>query len=374
MTWFWSTLERAQATKPWRVWNRYGQARGNVLAGGMAYTGFFSLFPALALGFAVIGLVAGDSADLQLSIARRVNEIIGTTVIGTRPGEGVVGVDRLVEGKVLTWAGVAGLVVLLLSGLGWVDAVRQGVRAVCGLPDEGNPVVSKLVDVVLLTVLGLATLLSAVATVSLSAASSSVLDWLGLADSAPVRVLVAASFDVVLIVTDGLLLAFLVRAVSHVRLAWQDLLAAVAIGAVGLFALKVGGGLLLAQATRNRWFAAFSVVIGLLLWFNLASRIVLLAASWAATSAADHGRPVAPQTEQDEPDQHDDEDDGAGRGPQVPAAVVVAQRDADRVSVLAGAVLGAGAVAVLGAVRNGAAALTGRDRSDRADRSDPTRS
>ena len=38
-------IHRLQASRPWRAWQRYGQARGGVLAGGMAYVAFLSLLP-----------------------------------------------------------------------------------------------------------------------------------------------------------------------------------------------------------------------------------------------------------------------------------------------------------------------------------------
>ncbi len=44
--WVDARLEPLRRTLPWRAWARYNAVRGNVLAGGVAYFAFFSLFPA----------------------------------------------------------------------------------------------------------------------------------------------------------------------------------------------------------------------------------------------------------------------------------------------------------------------------------------
>lgn len=347
-----SKVDTLRRTPAWRAWTRYTLARGNVLAGGMAYAGFFSLFPALAVSYTVFGLVVGGSADLRRDVTERVNEIFGATVVGSRPGQGVVTVDTLVQGNVLTVTGLVGLLVLLVSGLGWIDAMRQGVRAVFGLGDEGNPVLLKLQDVAVLVVLGLAVITSVVLTLALAAASSWSLDRLGVTDSGVVRFLVSFLLDVVLLGFDAVLFVCLVRVLARVRVSLGELGGGALIAAVGLFALKVGGGLLITVASRNRFLAATSIIV-LLLWFNLASRFVLIAAAWVATTVED-ARAAAPASVQP-----------AVQPAAVVAAPVVGTRAADRVSVVAGAVLGAATVAVLGALRRGVAGVVRGSGADR---------
>src|SRR4051812_28928171 len=100
-------MHRMQASLPWRAWERYGKARGGVLAGGMTYVAFFSLFPALAVGFTVFGLIVGNRPELQAQVIKSVNDAFGTTII-TPPGEteGVVGIDTLTASNSLTLLGI----------------------------------------------------------------------------------------------------------------------------------------------------------------------------------------------------------------------------------------------------------------------------
>ncbi len=275
-------LARLQATRALRAWNRYGVRRGNVLASGIAYVAFFSLFPALAIGFTVLGLVVGGRRDLQRQVADYVNDTIGTTVIGVRDGEGVVSIDRLVAGDLLTVTGAVAAVVMLLSGLGWVDAVRQGIRAMFDLHDEGNPLLRKLFDIVVLAVVGIGVLLSVAASLLLSAAGGAALGWLGV-DDGVAALLLQLAVDLVLVGVDILLFLMFFRLLARVHRPVRELLGAALFGAIGLLALKLGAGLLLRMASGNRFLASASILIGLLIWLNMIGRLTLLAAAWAAT-------------------------------------------------------------------------------------------
>ena len=267
-------LARAQASKPWRAWNRYGAARGNVLAGGIAYVAFFSVFPALALGFTVFGLVVGGRVEVQERVATYVNDAFGSTLIGLPGDDAFVSIDQLVQGDLLTVTGALGVGLLLFSGLGWVDAMRQGIRAMFTLPDEGNPVLRKLMDLAVLALVGLGVLASVIVTVALSAATGAVLTWLGVA-STPGQVAVQILVELAVLALDIVLFLLFFRVLAQVKQPWGDLLGGAVIGAVGLHVLKLSGGLLLRTASGNRFLASAAIVVGLLLWFNLIGRIVL---------------------------------------------------------------------------------------------------
>src|SRR4051794_25403997 len=159
--WVDARLEPLRRSVPWRAWARYNAVRGNVLAGGVAYFAFFSLFPAMALGFTAFGLLLGEREELQVQLVQYVNSNLGSTVITYKAGGGgVVSVEQLTAPGVLTTAGLIGVVTLVLSGLGWISALRDGVQAVFAARNETNFVVLKLVDLVVLGAAGLAGLTS----------------------------------------------------------------------------------------------------------------------------------------------------------------------------------------------------------------------
>jgi membrane protein len=357
-------IHRLQASLPWRAWQRYTLARGGVLAGGMAYIALFSVFPALAVGFTVFGLIVGDNPKLEAEVVEAVNDALGTVII-TPPGGtgGIVTIDQLTASSTLTIAGIVGLVGFLFVGLGWLDAMREGIRAMFGQPIvRGHFVFTKLRDLLVLATIGVLILASAIAGVVVSTATGTVLSWLGLHGSLLGRVLLGGASTLLLLAADVMIFLVIFRLLSGVPVPMNDFWDAALFGGIGFGILKLLGGVLLNGAGNNTFLAAAGVVLGLLVWLNLVSRLTLIAASWGATVAIDRGhlaeydvgRPMPAITV---------ERIGAGSATSSrpaasaqPAAVgsavgvpvaaaaftpVVSPREADRISVLAGAVLGA---------------------------------
>jgi membrane protein len=283
--------ERWQAGFAGRTWARYSAARGPLLAGGIAYFAFFSVIPAVAIGFTVLGFVVGDDSELQRDLVENLNSSFGSTVIGLTPDdEGIVSVDQLVQRGALTVSAVLGFGALVLTGLGWLDATRSGIRAVFDDGgDGGNVVVTKLRDLGVLAMFGVAVVVSAGASVVVTTASNWFLGVLGLSGTPGAGTLVTlASMAVIAAVDSGIFLV-LFTGLARVRVPVRHLWQGAVVGGVAMAALKTFGGLLLEQLGGNRFLAAFSVIVGLLVWMNLIGRVTLLAASWAATRAADAG-------------------------------------------------------------------------------------
>lgn len=343
-------VARLKATRGWRAWEHYGRHRGNVLAGGVAYFGLFSVFSALAVGVTVLGLVAGRDSSLQQSVLSEVDaQLPGVLDIGADGG--AVDPADLFQDDVLSVAGVIAFVLALLTGLGWLDATREGIRAVFGLDtDQRNVVVKKAKDVGVLATLGLAILASAGVSVVVNATAGGLLESIGLEGGPVGRVLLRALGVAVVLVVDTAIFMILFRLLSGLEVPWRDLRSGALFGAVGLGLLKLFGGLLLGGASgSNPLLAAGAVVVGLLVWMNLVSRVTLVAAAWAATHAASEGSVVLPlpgggATQREVP-----------LGPRDVMAPTFGRRAQDRTTLAAGAVLGVGALvglrATAGALR-----------------------
>jgi membrane protein len=353
-------VARAKTTHGYRAWDRYGEARGNVLAGGVAYLAFFSIIPALVLGFAVFGFVLRGQPDLFDRVVSAISDTLPGVVQDAAHPKGLINATSPPTPNALTITGAISLVLLLLSGLGWLAALRQSVRAVFGRPRfTANVVTGKLRDLGVMVVLGLAFLLSGVLSTGVSSAARWILDQVGVATGSFAGTLLLRVLAVLVVfVIDVLLMLVVFRLLSGVRLPREDLLQGAVVGAVGLGVLKLASGLLLASAAKKPVIGAFAVVVGLLVLLNLISRVMLLAAAWAATTADDRGR-LEPE----------------GAAPAAASAVVplgprealmptFGQRAADRTSVAAGAVLGLSAALALRTARRGlraaVAAVRGR--------------
>jgi membrane protein len=283
-------LQPLRDSLPYRAWQRYGAVRGNVLAGGIAYFAFFSIFPALAIGFTLFALVLGNQEDLQVQLVQYINSTLGSTVISYHSGQaGMVSIEQLVQPGVLTTTGVIGAVTLLFTGLGWVAALRDGIQAVFAARNDTNFVIVKLFDVVLFVAAGLAVLTSVIVSISVNIATGEVLDTLGITRNEVTGWSVSIIGQLVLVALDTGIFTLLFHRLSGVDVPWADLIGGAFAAAVGFTLLKLFATELLQAVSHNRFLASFGVIVGLLVWMNLVARLLLVAGAWCATVAYDRG-------------------------------------------------------------------------------------
>jgi len=293
--WIGARLEPLRRTLPWRAWARYNAARGNVLAGGVAYFAFFSLFPAMALGFTAFGLLLGGQEDLQVRLVQYVNSNLGSIVLTYHEGGGgLVSVEQLTARGVLTTAGALGFVTLVLSGLGWISALREGVQGVFAGRSETHFLVLKLVDLVVLAAAGLAVLVSVALSVAVNVATDQVLDVLGIPTGSLSSTAVNLAGQLVLTLVDAVIFTLLFHRLAGVAVPLRDVAVGGFAASLGFTVLKLFGNVLLQFATRNRFLAAFGVIVTLLVWMNLVARVTLVGAALSATVAADRGHLATP--------------------------------------------------------------------------------
>jgi membrane protein len=378
--WLTRTIERVKALHAYESWQRFSAANGNLLAAGVAYFAFFSVFPAVALAFAIFGFFLQGRPDLLAAIADTLNQILPGMVKTAEHPNGIITISAP-SSLTLTVTGIISFVALLLAGLGWVGALRTGIRGIFGLDKAaGNVVTAKARDLLVLATLGLAVLVSAVLTSAAGGLAVQVASWVGLAGN---DVVVALAGIVVGFTIDACIMVLLLRVLTGVPLPWTSVRDAALLGALALTVLKLLGGWLIGRATDNPLLGAVALSVGLLVWLNLISRVVLLSAAWAAGRAdlsaleAD-GEPagparvvrpsfVAPVAARSDtrlvpyggsgPEDHGERSSApapgaapgafTGRG----ASAAVPSRAVDRASVVAGFVLGGFTVFAAGAAR-----------------------
>jgi membrane protein len=350
---------RLQSTAAWKAWKRYGDSRGNLLAGGVGYFAFFSVFPAVLLAFTIFGFVLRGQPDLLEQVKDAINGMLPGFVKTASHPDGIIDVNTPTKAA-LSISGIVAAAGLVLAGTGWLSALRDAVRQIFGVEGEpGNLVLNKLRDLGVLVLLGVAILLSAVVGGIAGAAAQWAAKLVGLESQAWLLTIVAL---VVGIVLDAAIIMLMLRVLTGVDVPWRGLRNAAVFGGIGLTLLKKFGALLLTSTTSNPLFLTFATVVGLLVWLNFMSRIVLISAAWAANdldTVATVPHPGAGQAVKatEGPEQRPlrtmQERTDAG-------LPTFGQRAADRTSVAAGAVLGVfGAVAV-GTLARGIRSLTRR--------------
>lgn len=262
-----------------RMWGRYQDNGGDRLAAGVTFYWFLSLFPILLLAISILGYVYGDQAQARVSAG--LNGYLPAQLVDT------IG-QTLNDAK--GRAGVIGLAGLLLSGLGWIDGLREAVRVMWHRTgDLGNIIVRKVSDVVVLAGLFATIAASVIISGATTAATDSVLSFLGASHTGAATVLTQALAYLLAGVADTALFLFLFTRLPKAGPRVVTVLPAAVFGAVGFEILKFAGAFYVARTTSKgeATYGTFAVVVGLLLFLNLVSRLILLAAAFAVTAPYD---------------------------------------------------------------------------------------
>jgi inner membrane protein YhjD len=325
-----------------RAYERNTEVLGGQLSAAVTYFGFLSFFPLLALAFSLVGYISGAFPDAQESVTRAIEDNF-PSLIGS--GSGQLDIQDVIDAK--AGAGIIGLVGLAYAGLGWLDAMRAALRRVFNTSDLPLGFVKKkAIDTAVLGGLGLAMLASLAVSSLATSLTSQALGVLGLDDSVLALALLKVLSVALALLADTVLFAILIGRLSGARLSWRRVRSAALLGAVGFELLKLIGTFLIARTTQNPVYATFGVIVGLLIWINLVSQLLMFVAAWAATQ---------PYSELPE------------AVPTPPAAAAVAVRRRRLRPALLGAALGAGVVALLTRRRKIKGAW---DKSDRRDAQD----
>lgn len=329
--------ERLQPTLPVRAWRRYGDLRGDRLAGAASFYGFVSLFPLLVLSAAIASQVAGSSG-LE-TVQNLVNDNFPDLGIDVRDFHRQAGALGLISA-----------VLLLYSGLRWVDAVRAAVRSMWGMDDQpGNFFVRKLLDVAALAGLGLLIALSWGATVVVRRMARQMLDWVGVEGSGAEPVLETISWLLSLGV-NTVLFAYLLAGLPRIRVPVKGQVLTALLGALLFELLKTFlVEYVIGPANDNRY-ATFAAPLAVMAWIYIVTRLLMVLAALTAESAIDHlEEHERTEGAADQPD----EDAGT---PAVTGGVrVVVTPSAGRARAV-----GVAAGAVLGAAGTGLVVLAGR--------------
>jgi membrane protein len=283
-----SLVERAKAllawwqrTRPARANARFGARGGGVLTGGIAYSALFSVFAALTIGYTVFMAVLGGNDELRQQVLDAVDQAL-PGLVDTGDGNGLIKPDDLVLSDGLTITGIVAAVVLLLSAISAMAALRIAVRAM--FSDDGpggNAVLGKARELGGFVGMSFAVLFSALATTAVGSVASWVLDALGWGGST--TVVLRGLGILVAFVIDAATFMLVVKVLAGENPPWRDLRWGAVIAAAGFGVVRIlGTSVVAGSVDRNPLFASVAVIVTLLVWINLIARIVLLAAAWTA--------------------------------------------------------------------------------------------
>lgn len=249
---------------------RYDRADGGRLAAAVTYYAFFATFALALLGFAVFGFVLDNPAVLHAVQRYLAQNLPRLDVQSLRHARGTVGLIAFVALPVTGWF--------------WVDALRSSIRKVWQLPEyPGTFVVRVSFDLIVLVGLGLLLAFSlAVAFVS-TALAGRLVDASG-AGILPARWLLAAIGFVFGVGVNTLLSIAVLTGLPRLRMPLRRVLGPALLVAAGLEVLQSLGRLYVQRAEANPTYQVVAGAVGLLVFLNVVNQLVLFAAALTATA------------------------------------------------------------------------------------------
>lgn len=275
--WGMSAAERGKKTSYLRAYNRYRAQRGSRLAAAMTYSAFMSMFPLLAVAAAVAAAVLGTSG------VDRLRDRITASVPGLA--------DKLPLDSIVANAatiGVIGGVLLVFSGLSWVNMTRGGLRTIWRIDDmPGGFVTREAADLASLAGLGVTVAVSIAASTIPADLAGRFLHALGIEATVPAKAVLWIVGTLLGLAASTAMFAYLLSGIPRLRIPRDVLLVAAGVGAVVFELAKVLLAAYFGGVASRSLYGAFGVPVAVLIWLNLTFQLVLGLSAWTAARTED---------------------------------------------------------------------------------------
>jgi membrane protein len=273
---------------PWAVVQTFSKAEGALLSGSMAYYTFLSLLPLLMVAAFVIATFASPGPDARETVAEALNQVF--------PGIGREVFDEVINQVVANRAalGLFGLLSVAYAGSGFVGSMTACLNRMWGLPTGRNPVGQKIVNIIVVMLLGSVLLGSAVLTIWVSATAQRTLDRFDVPRTSSIVSMIeelAAPASMLIV------LVLLYRLLPARRHSWLSQAPGAVFGAVGFYLLKRGFDF---WANHSAGISALprslvSVTL-LLVWLGFFGQLILYGAALnVVLDRRRRGEPIMPQ-------------------------------------------------------------------------------
>ena len=255
-----------------RVFKRFSETDGGTHSAALTYYTFFSIFPLLAVGAAVLGFITSGDPETQKEIF---DKAVGSFPM-LKDALSPAGLQAIEDAR-QELALVGGLLALY-SGTNAVVALEHALNKVLRVEQEPNFLIKRFRSLKLLGVLGIAALVS----VALSAFAT----WAGEAIGGLPGDLLANGLRLLAVFVSTAVFAMAFKFLPAKPQSWREVLPGAIAGGVAFELLKYMGTLLVGGSnSRNATFGAFAAAATLLVVCFLAARITLLSAEVNAVLA-----------------------------------------------------------------------------------------
>jgi membrane protein len=262
-----------------RAGGAYVDRNGDHYAAAITYFSVLSLFPLIMILFAVAGFIlAGNDSllhDIQESILKSAPAGLGKTLNDV--------IDQAIRSR--GTVGVIGLLAALYSGFGWMTNLRDALSAMWAHDVPDRPFLRTVVsDLISLAGLGLALVVSFGITAGGTGLGTFILRKIELADDGWALFLLLLGTIVLGLVANWLVFLWVLTRLPRQKVSAKSAIRGAAFAAVGFEILKQLATIYLGFVGGSPTGALFGPIIGLLVFANLVSRLLLFVTAWTATS------------------------------------------------------------------------------------------
>jgi YihY family inner membrane protein len=255
------------AAFPYAVVKKFGEDQGGNLAALLSYYAFLSIFPLLLVFITIVGFLTPVDASAQSSVMSALNKYL--PFLSSSSGGGNLQTLQAAKSGV---ALVVGIVLALWSGLAVANAAQTAFNGVYDVAYVDRPnIIIRVARSLLVVLVGAVLLMTTLLGGFVTGATR-----LGYFPGMLTRVLAAA----VIVAIDIVLFVFLFHWLTARDVRWRDALPGALIAAIAFAALQFLAGALYTHfvTSAGKTYGSFATVIGMLSFFYLLARIMLLCA------------------------------------------------------------------------------------------------
>jgi YihY family inner membrane protein len=255
------------AAFPYAVVKKFGEDQGGNLAALLSYYAFLSIFPLLLVFITIVGFLTPVDASAQSSVMSALNKYL--PFLSSSSGGGNLQTLQAAKSGV---ALVVGIVLALWSGLAVANAAQTAFNGVYDVAYVDRPnIIIRVARSLLVVLVGAVLLMTTLLGGFVTGATR-----LGYFPGMLTRVLAAA----VIVAIDIVLFVFLFHWLTARDVRWRDALPGALIAATAFAALQFLAGALYTHfvTSAGKTYGSFATVIGMLSFFYLLARIMLLCA------------------------------------------------------------------------------------------------
>ncbi|HEU4898512.1 MAG TPA: YihY/virulence factor BrkB family protein, partial [Actinomycetota bacterium] len=246
----------------------FSKAEGALLSGSMAYYTFLSLLPLLMVAAFLIATFVSPDLEARAAVAEALNQVFPG--IGTEVFEGVI--NQVVQNSAAL--GVFGVLSVAYAGSGFIGAMTACLNRMWQVPSGRNPLGQKIVNILIVMMLGSVLLGSALLTIWVSATAQRTLE---LQPTSPVISMIE---ELAGPASMGIVLLLLYRFLPARKQSWLRQVPGAVFGAIGFYVLKRGFDLWASHSAGISALPRSLVSVTLLLvWLGFFGQLILYGAA-----------------------------------------------------------------------------------------------